>query len=126
MLHIHNGDSTAGMMKEAGFPGEHFAFREALATGPTPDGLSKDEWIAVRAGHLADGSELDTDRVKRDLEGLDAGLESISQYEETILWFEHDLFCQINLAYLDQRTLLSDFNVLLQTVRAVLGGGEEG
>jgi hypothetical protein len=103
MLHIHNGDSTAGMMKEAGFPGEHFAFREALAMGPTPDGLSKDEWISVRADYLADGNELDPDRVKRDLESLDAGLENISHHEETILWFEHDLFCQINLAYLLDR-----------------------
>jgi hypothetical protein len=67
MLHIHNGDSTAGMMKESGFPGEHFAFREALATGPTPEGLSKDEWLSVRAAYLADGNELDPARVRRDL-----------------------------------------------------------
>lgn len=56
MLHIHNGDATAETMKKAGFPGEHFAFREALATGPTPQGLAKGEWIEVRAAYLAEDS----------------------------------------------------------------------
>ena len=36
MLHIHNGDSSADTLREAGFPGTHFAFREALTSGPTP------------------------------------------------------------------------------------------
>jgi hypothetical protein len=30
-------------------------------------------------------------------------LENVSRHDETILWFEHDLFCQINLAYLLDR-----------------------
>jgi len=103
MLHIHNGDSTAGTMKEANFPGEHFAFREALVTGPTPSGLSKDEWIAVRADYLAEGVKFDADKFQQDLERADAALDNISNHAEIILWFEHDLFCQINLAYLLDR-----------------------
>lgn len=103
MLHIHNGDSTAGTLKEANFPGEHFAFREALATGPTPSGLSKDEWFAVRAAYLAEGDKFDADKFQQDLERADAALDKISNHAEIILWFEHDLFCQINLAYLLDR-----------------------
>lgn len=34
MLHIHNGDSTANILKEFGFPGEHSAFRAVLMAGP--------------------------------------------------------------------------------------------
>lgn len=104
MLHIHNGDSTAGTMREAGFPGEHFAFREALATGPTPQGLSTDDWIAVRAAYLAGQvEELDATKVKQELGAIDAKLANIAAHEEAILWFEHDLFCQINLVYLLDR-----------------------
>ncbi|MDQ3009092.1 MAG: DUF1835 domain-containing protein [Acidobacteriota bacterium] len=103
MLHIHNGDSTANTMREAGFPGEHFAFREALATGPTPQGLSTDDWIAVRAAYLAEQVELDATKVKQELGAIDAKLANIAAREETILWFEHDLFCQINLVYLLDR-----------------------
>jgi hypothetical protein len=100
MLHIHNGDSTANKMKEAKFPGEHFAFREALATGPTPRGLSLDEWIAVRANYLAGGVGLDAEDVKKDLSRMDEALRNVSAHDEIIMWFEHDLLCQINLIHL--------------------------
>jgi hypothetical protein len=100
MLHIHNGDSTAGMMREAGFPGQHFAFREALASGPTPQGLSKDQWIEVRATYLTGEDEADHAEIKRDLAAMASLLANIDGHEEVILWFEHDLFCQINLVYL--------------------------
>jgi len=103
MLHIHNGDSTAGTMREAGFPGQHFAFREALASGPTPQGLSKDQWIEVRATHLAGEAKPDVAEVKRDLAAMDSLLSNTAGHKEVILWFEHDLFCQINLMYLLDR-----------------------
>ncbi|MEO6726582.1 MAG: DUF1835 domain-containing protein [Blastocatellia bacterium] len=103
MLHIHNGDSTANTMREAGFPGEHFAFREALATGPTPQGLSTDDWIAVRADYLAEQVELDAAKIKQEMAAMDATLASLANHEEVILWFEHDLFCQINMVYLLDR-----------------------
>lgn len=100
MLHIHNGDSTANTMKESGFPGEHFAFREALATGPTPQGLSQEEWFAVRAECLSEDGALDAGNVKRDLSAQDQKLRAASGSDEVIMWFEHDLFCQINMIYL--------------------------
>ncbi len=100
MLHIHNGDSTAGTLREAGFAGEHFAFRESLASGPTPQGLSKDEWLTMRANDLAEDTELDFSAIKHELAGMYTTLVNLSSHEEVILWFEHDLFCQINLVYL--------------------------
>ena len=100
MLHIHNGDSTAKTLREAGFPGTHFAFREALATGPTPAGLSQDEWFAVRANHLGGMAEQDVANIRQELAAQGAMLASLSQHDEVILWFEHDLFCQIHLIYL--------------------------
>jgi len=110
MLHIHNGDSTANTMREAGFPGEHFAFREALATGPTPQGLSKDDWVAVRAAYLAEQVELDAVKIKQELTAMDAALANLANHEEVILWFEHDLFCQINLIYLLDRFARQDIH----------------
>ena len=100
MLHIHNGDSTANKMKEAGFAGHHFAYREALVTGPAPRGLSRDEWLAVRANYLAEGVGLKVEDVMKDLLRMDEALRDVSSHDEVILWFEHDLFCQINLIYL--------------------------
>ena len=103
MLHIHNGDSTANTLREAAFPGEHFAFREALATGPTPQGLSQDEWFELRAAYLAEEIELVAAAIKQELAEMDATLAGLANHAEVILWFEHDLFCQINLIALLDR-----------------------
>jgi Domain of unknown function (DUF1835) len=100
MLHIHNGDSTANTMREAGFPGEHLAFREALALGPTPQVTTLSAWLDARASYLAAGSGLEADRVRADLLRLDEALNATGDYREVTLWFEHDLLCQINLSYL--------------------------
>ena len=104
MLHIHNGESTAGTLREFGFSGEHFAFKEVLMCGPTPDGLSQDDWFALRAKFLADEYELELEDAERDLRKQEQILESISDHDEVVLWFEHDLFCQINLIYLLDRS----------------------
>ena len=103
MLHIHNGESTAGTLREFGFPGDHFAFNEVLMCGPTPAGLSQDDWLALRAKFLADEYELELEDAQRDLRNQEQTLDSISEHAEVVLWFEHDLFCQINLIYLLER-----------------------
>src|SRR5687767_11293376 len=100
MLHIHNGDSTAGTLREFGFPGEHKAFQEVLMEGPTPSGLSHDEWLQVRAQFLAGSYDLKLEKCSADLREQESWLRGFSTHEEAILWFEHDLFCQINLIYL--------------------------
>jgi hypothetical protein len=101
MLHIHNGDSTAGTLREFGFPGEHLAFQEILMEGPTPGGLSPEEWVRVRAKFLAEAYEQKTEEdCEKNLLVQQAALAKFAEHDETILWFEHDLFCQINLIYL--------------------------
>jgi hypothetical protein len=100
MLHIHNGESTAGTMREFGFPGEHKAFQEVLSEGPTPGGLQPDEFLRTRARFLAETYELKPDKAEQDLFDQQIWLRKFSDHDETILWFEHDLFCQANLIYL--------------------------
>jgi hypothetical protein len=100
MLHIHNGDSTAGTLREFGLPGEHKAFQEVLMEGPAPGGLSPDEWLEVRAMFLAEAYELKLENCEKNLHEQQTWLRRFSEHDETILWFEHDLFCQINLIYL--------------------------
>ena len=82
MLHIHNGDLTANTMKRRDFPAEYFPFREALAIGPTPQGLSQDEWPSVRAKFLSEGSEMDANDVRRDLSVQDEKLTRASVSDE--------------------------------------------
>jgi uncharacterized protein DUF1835 len=100
MLHIHNGDSSASILKESGFPGHHFAFREALVEGPTPRGLSDEEWRDVRSRHLAEAYNVKADDCKKELLEQQHSLAGYASHDEVVLWFEHDLFCQVNLLYL--------------------------
>jgi hypothetical protein len=100
MLHIHNGDSTAGTAKKAAIPGEHLAWREALVCGPVPQGLSSDEFRRVRAEHLASAYGVRFERCERELRRQEEALSTFSNHEEVVLWFEHDLFCQVQLIYL--------------------------
>ena len=100
MLHIHNGDSSANTAKQSSLPGEHVAFRESLITGPTPSGLSDNEWRRVRSGHLSEAYGVATKECERGLLTQEETLASFSGHDEVVLWFEHDLFCQLHLIYL--------------------------
>ncbi|MCM3870822.1 MAG: hypothetical protein ND895_09040 [Pyrinomonadaceae bacterium] len=100
MLHIHNGDSSAGTARQSSMPGEHFAWREALIEGPTPAAITGEEWRKLRARHLTEFYEVDTDETESGLRIQEDKLASYPEHDEIILWFEHDLFCQTNLIYL--------------------------
>jgi hypothetical protein len=62
--------------------------------GPTPASLSGDKWMDVRAKSLSEEYDLKLDDCKCDLLKQEATLQRFSEYDEIILWFEHDLFCQ--------------------------------
>src|SRR5437660_5135686 len=100
MLHIHNGDSAAGTAKKSDIPGEHLAWREALVCGPAPAGLTEDEFRGVRARHLANAYGVDLKKCENELQAQENSLSQFSDHEEVVLWFEHDLFCQVQLIYL--------------------------
>jgi len=100
MLHIHNGDSTAGTAKTANIPGEHLAWREALVCGPAPGNLAESEFIQLRASHLAQAYEVPAEKCEADLRAQHQALANFAAREEVVLWFEHDLFCQVHLIYL--------------------------
>jgi hypothetical protein len=100
LLHIHNGDSTANTARQAPIPGEHFAFREALIAGPAPSDLKDADWRKLRAAHLSAAYGVGAGECEQDLLRQEETLLSYPAHEEIVLWFEHDLFCQVNLIYL--------------------------
>jgi hypothetical protein len=100
MLHIHNGDSSAATARDAQIPGDHIAWREALVCGPAPSGLNEREFIEVRAAHLANAYAVPIEKCRADLRAMHDALASFPEHDEVVLWFEHDLFCQVQLIYL--------------------------
>src|SRR5690348_10952206 len=100
MLHITNGDSAAGSLRAAGLPGEVLAWRDVLAEGPAPAGLTLDELAPVRARFLASAGWARYDEALADLRRQYAALAAAPEQDEVVLWFEHDLHDQLQLAQL--------------------------
>ncbi len=100
MLHIYDGDSSAGTARSADLPGQHLAWREALVCGPAPGTLSEADFLEARAQHLSKAYDIDLEIVRAEQRLQQDALASFSDHEEVVLWFENDLFCQVHLIYL--------------------------
>jgi hypothetical protein len=99
-LHVANGSATTNLIEAAGIPGRSSVWADVLYDGPVPGGISDAELLHVRARHLAglvDAAYLD------EVNGLQRWrdeIDNISSYDELVLWYEHDLFDQLNLLQL--------------------------
>jgi hypothetical protein len=94
-LHVANGTCTTDLIVAAGIPGARSIWADPLYEGPVPGGLSDDELLDVRAGFLRGpesfaGTILDMRVWRRMIDAHD-------DYDELVLWFEHDLFDQLAL-----------------------------
>jgi hypothetical protein len=96
-LHITNGDSAADVMRKAGFAGEILPWRDVLHEGPVSAELSLTTLSHLRAHFLADKGWGELAAVQSRMRARDRLLESAAGFERIVLWFEHDLFDQLQL-----------------------------
>ena len=97
LLHITNGDSAADLIREAGLGGEVLAWRDPMHHGPFPVKLPLEELSRLRIAYLSDGAEGNDPNVDHGFTLRDATLARCSEYEEVVLWFEHDLLDQLQI-----------------------------
>jgi len=83
MLHVTNGTSVS--LAESGLPGEILPWLDVLHEGPVPAGIDDAELCRVRTEFLNAGDDL----VRRD--------RVFAGSEDLVLWFEHDLYDQLQL-----------------------------
>ena len=95
MLHVANGHATTGLIELAGLPGRTMVWCDPLYDGPVPGDVSDEELLRVRAAFLASSDE-DIDDVVADLRYWRSAIDQ-QHYDELVLWYEHDLFDQLNL-----------------------------
>ena len=99
MLHIANGHSLTALIERAGLDGTTAIWADALHDGPVPD-VGPETLRAIRAAYLADASGSSSDRdVLLELEDWQRTVDAVD-HDETVLWYEHDLFDQLNLIQL--------------------------
>jgi hypothetical protein len=97
MLHVTNGDSAGGSLRQAGLPGDVMAWKDVLCEGPVPAGLSVEALRATRAHFIAQAGWGYEEAVSADLLARDTSLAAYAKHEEVVLWFEHDLYDQLQL-----------------------------
>lgn len=92
-----NGDSAVPLIQQAGVQGRVIPWRDILHEGPVPAGLSLDQLRPVRAAFLAHPGRHPYDQVFMELAERDEALARAFDGDEVILWFEHDLYDQLQL-----------------------------
>ena len=97
--HVANGTCTTRLIEAAGLPGATSIWADPLHDGPVPGGIDDEALIDVRARHLAGDDPPVVDPVN-DLRRWRAAIAAHETYDELVLWFEHDLFDQLNLVQL--------------------------
>ena len=96
-LHIVNGDHTADILKLTNLKGDIVVWREVLCEGTILKDVGSDEFWQARYAYFE--NELGVSK----LEYFDNTIKEIIQledlegYTDVVLWFEYDLFCQVNL-----------------------------
>ena len=99
-LHVANGTCTTSIIRAAGIPGLRSQWADVLNEGPVPGGLTDEELVAVRERFLVGPDANLVDEHENSLRAWRVAIDRHESYDEAILWFEHDLFDQLNLIQL--------------------------
>jgi hypothetical protein len=96
VLHITNGDCAAEALSRA-VSGTILPWRDVLHEGPVRAGLVLDELSRERAAFIAQAGWGKEEEILADFRGRDAAFRRAGQHDEIVLWFEHDLYDQLQL-----------------------------
>jgi len=96
-LNIVNGDACIDMMKKAQIAGDFLPWQDFLHEGPVPANLPLEALSIVRAKFIADDGLGELSAIQKDFESRDEKLKSFHHYDKVVLWFEHDLYDQLQL-----------------------------
>lgn len=121
-LIVTNGDSGAERMRDAGIGDEILVWKDMLHEGPVPLTSNTSTLTNLRANFLttiAPGRKVAAELYQRDRMLAGSGL-----FKEVVLWFEHDLYDQLQLlqvlSQLGQRTF-KDTQITMVSVPQYVG-----
>jgi hypothetical protein len=124
LLHVTNGDSTGYTLRKTTLGGAVLTWRDVLHEGPVPAG-TRAQLRAARAGFLNAWGWGSKRAIAGDLERRDRLLLSALQDgRQVVLWFEHDLYDQLQL--LDALSLVAESAADSSTLELLVVGSFPG
>lgn len=96
-LIVTNGDAAGELLRKAIGNTEVLPWRDVLHDGPVPLTDDHDELSEMRADFLADKGWGEHDALREAFRARDRGLAYNAMFERVVLWFEHDLYDQLQL-----------------------------
>lgn len=97
-LHILNGDSTLHQFSKSGIKGNTYVWKEVLSDGPVHADFGSDVFWSQRDRFMSSEFKLQEGEYRKVcVKPFMEMAKSLPSYDEIVLWFEYDLFCQINM-----------------------------
>ncbi len=97
LLHVTNGESAGATLRESALGGAVLPWGDALHEGPVP-ALPRPQLLEARARFLSDCGWGGREELLGSLEARDGQLlDALRDGTQVVLWFEHDLYDQLQL-----------------------------
>lgn len=96
-LHITNGGNSVSLLKAGGIKEPVFSWDDILHEGPVPAGESLAQLSEIRADYIVNLGFGDQAQILAKFTERDRKLLDSLNYSEVVLWFEHDLYDQLQL-----------------------------
>lgn len=100
LLHVANGTSTTASIAASGLGGAVSIWADPLYEGPVPGSIPDAELVSVRTSFHVPSGDLSALDPVNDLWRWRQVIDDHDAYDELVLWYEHDLFDQLNLMQL--------------------------
>ena len=97
LLHVLNGDVVREILERSDVPGAFAPYADILHEGPVPVATDTPNGREARARYIAARGYGSYAEALRTYESWNESVARFADYDEVILWFEHDLFDQLLL-----------------------------
>jgi hypothetical protein len=96
-LVITNGDAAGEVLRRTLSGAEVLPWRDVLYEGPVPITDTLEDLTAIRVEYLARTGAGEISAIEFELAARNRGLAMSSEFDRVVLWFEHDLYDQLQL-----------------------------
>jgi hypothetical protein len=97
MLHITDGESVAGTLRESAIPGVVSTYGDLMYEGPAPADLDDQTWFDIRAHFIAESGYATLEAARQYLKACENTLTAFSQHDEVVIWLDNKLSNQLIL-----------------------------